>query len=131
MVNIFEDKDPYPGASGPVRRSLSQLELTHPSLRRIIDAANSLGVKFESPAWVNPDVEHGAAVAHISFPKHKTAVLTQHVRDNKRIALFREAWEARGWKSVCVLRGDIERTSAAKLADDLAEILRVKRGRRK
>lgn len=131
MGNIFQEKDPYPGATGAIRRSLSQLELQHPSLKKIIDAAKEIKVKYESPAWVNPDGEHSGAVAHISFPAHKTVVLTQHVRDNKRIAMFREGWEGRGWRSVAVLRGDIERISPANLARDLSEVLGTTKGKRK
>lgn len=131
MGNIFRDRDNFPGAEGMVRRSLSQLELGHPSLKRLVDAANSIGVKYESPVWFNPDSQRGSAIAHIGFPKQKVAILTQHVRDSRRCQLFREAWEARGWRSAVVLRGDIDKSQPEKLAKDLSEVLGTTKGKRK
>lgn len=130
MANLFERGDPWPGAAGCVRRSLSQLELEHTSLEILRLAAKKLKVKILSPFWANPEKGHPGIVAHMAFPDKKIVIMTQHVRDMKRQAQFRAAWEGRGWAPYIILRGAIEQAPPDKLASDLAEILGIKRAKK-
>jgi hypothetical protein len=126
MANIFEGEDPYPGADGIVRRSLSQLGMEHTAIRKLSSVLQSLKIRHLSPFWMNGDKVRNGFTAHFYLTDYKVAIFTQSVKDSKRAAMFREACEKWSIRPMLVLRGDIDRMSVENLSRDLSDAVGIK-----
>lgn len=131
MRNSFEVRDPWVGACEPVRRSLTNIQVEHPSLLKLIRVVQSLKLRYKSPFWRNPEDGKPWATAHLLLEDYKTVIFTHHVRAIGRENNFRARWESHGYTVLTILRSVVQTLSDERLAADLSERLGLKRGKKK
>lgn len=118
-MNVFSTaKSGGPG--GKVARALHNLDVSQPAVHRLLQAAEVIGWKSQSPANV------GDAIAHVAFPKYKIAVYVMSdvwSTGSAHIIAKKALWDKEGWKLLVVRKGQLNKYGASVIGDMLKEIV--------
>lgn len=117
---MFEETLP-PDATTQVRRSLSNLDMSKPSVLKLLATVRTFMRSFESPTW------RGNATAHVGFVRERVAIFVcNHATQATHAYLSkkRDEWKKSGWRLLHVNASAIENASVEEIADSLRKAMK-------
>lgn len=122
---LFMTKFPGDDVSTSVRRSLGAMDLGNPALKKLCDAADEGGLKYESPIYFND------CYAHFGIPSKRVAVFMRQSLDTAQFNRIKRQWEAssigKNWVLMFTTTRQIEGLTVAELVKNLESQIGGKR----
>src|SRR5262245_50500215 len=118
MISVFDGEAPIVGIDEPTRRALSQLNIGHREVQRILDACRKIGLKPITRVH-KPDV-----CAHVGIPSLKVAIVSRKTIEQAFKEQNYNRWKAHGWNLLIATHRQTQLLTDDQLAEHLKEALR-------
>lgn len=122
---LFRTAFPGNDVNTTVRRSLSALDMENPALKKLCEASEAIGVKYESPIYFSD------CYAHFGAPSKKVAIFMRQSLDTAQFSRIRGMWEgskyAKGWNLLFTTTRQIEQSRIEDLQKNLESMMGGKR----
>lgn len=117
-MGAFVVGDPRVGINTSTRRSIGQMDLTNPQMKRVVDACRQLGHQTESPYALED------CAAPICLPKKKIAFFIRIAIDYSVFGREYAKWKAHGWEMLRISHRQLSQMTDEQLLKNLSEALK-------